>query len=196
MELVHTDPTREIQHLERLLKELNLREERMLRIFSAGKMTIEQWENVWKELQEKRRVHRHQINLMQQHRESVIANLDDALSILQQLSRLYGTLSSDRQRMVLQEIIEKVVVDVNGKILWLELHPPFAYLANKYGEVKKSLAIREIKSAIPIRGGTRYNFCSEYVLEGDPGRTRTYNQLIKSFLLSPATLFRLKSLIS
>lgn len=183
VELVHADPGREIQHLERLLEELDRKEERMLRVFSAGKITMEQWENVWNELQEQRRVHRHQINLMEQHRESVIANLDDALSILQQLSRLYGTLLPDRQRMVLQEIIEKVVVDVNGKILWLELHPPFAYLANKYGEVKKRLAISENKSAIPIRGGTKCNFCSEQVLEVDPGRTRTYNQRIKSPML-------------
>ena len=129
------------------------------------------------------RVHRYQINLMEQHRESVIANLDDALTILQRLSSLYGTLAPDRQQMVLQEIIEKVVVDVNGNILWLELHPPFAYLANKYGEVKKRLAISENKSAIPTRGGTKHNFCSEQVLEVDPGRTRTYNQRIKSPML-------------
>lgn len=170
-DLIYADPSRAIRRFERLLKALDHKEERMLRLYSAGKMTMARWEKVWNEFQEQRRAHQHEINKLEQDRATIVANLDDALAILQRLATLYGKLAPDRQRMILQEIIAKVVVNVNGKILWLELHPPFAYLADKYGEVKKRLGISENKRAIPIRGGTPYILCSEYVLEGSPNET-------------------------
>jgi len=62
------------------------------------------------------------------------------LQIFFQLPQLYGRLSLDEQQSLLSLLIEKVIVDTAGMILKLELHPPFAYLANQVDALKKRLS--------------------------------------------------------
>lgn len=87
------------------------------------------------------------------------------MQIFFQLSQLYGRLSLDEQQSLLSLLVEKVIVDTTGMILRLELHPPFAYLANKYDALKKRLSnLSENATHTYIEvGGVSEEQCSEYI---------------------------------
>ena len=168
------NPSEEIAYLKRLLLEQDQKEKRLLVLYSDGMVSPEQWKQVWEDLQERRRVYQQRILLLESHRSTVVDNLEDALHLLRHLSSLYAKLSLDKQQLLLNQIIQKVVVDVKGTVLWLELHPPFAYLAQTYGAVKKTLEVEQDHSPISIRSGLESDeICSRYVLKGQLTSTRT-----------------------
>ena len=76
-------------------------------------------------------------------------------------------------------MIERVIVNPEGMIIRLELQPPFSYLHRLKERVQTS-------NGGAVRGKTKTSTmagqCSDYVLLGEHGRIRTYNQLIKSQL--------------
>jgi hypothetical protein len=142
------------------------------------------WDGLWSDWQERRTAIRQKIALLGQTKEIVIANLDDALQIFTQLSQLYGKLSSDEQQALLSLLVEKVIVDSTGMILRLELHPPSAYLANKYDALKKRLSNLS-KNATHDVGGVSEEQCSEYIRVSWETWTRTKNDgtRIRSFAI-------------
>ena len=56
-----------------------------------------------------------------------INNLDVALRIIARVCLLYNSLERSDQKELLRLMVEKVVVDAEGKVR-LELYAPFAYL--------------------------------------------------------------------
>lgn len=103
------------------------------------------------------------IALLEADGDTTISGLDDALHILHKLGGLYGKLTPDEQRSILVQLVEKVTVDLEGRVLYLDLHPPFGYIAERYDEAKKRLANRKTKSVTPLWRDARGQVCSEPV---------------------------------
>lgn len=177
--LGHLRPS-EREELKTALKAVDEEESRAARLFAAGKITERVWDNLWVEWQDRRRTLQTSLEALKRKREYHIANLDAALTIISKVGILYSRLERSDQKDLLRYMIERVVVNPEGMIIRLELLPPFSYLRHVTQRVQKSggRAVEGKQNANPMVGT-----CSDYVLSGDPGRTRTYNQTIKSRLL-------------
>jgi DNA invertase Pin-like site-specific DNA recombinase len=174
--LGHLRPS-ERDELQASLRAVDEEEARMARLFAAGKITERVWDNLWAEWQDRRRTLQINLEALQKKREYHIANLDAALTIIAKVGILYSKLERSDQKDLLRQMIERVVVNPEGMIVRLELLPPFSYLRHVTERVQKSSGgAVEGKQNASAKAGT----CSDYVQSGDSGRTRTYNQLIKS----------------
>lgn len=166
--------------IERSLKQIDEEEARVLRLYAANMVTEENWRNLWAEWQDKRNRLRASLELLDQKCESYIDDLDQALTIIAKLGILYETLSRSDQKELLRNVVERVVVNVEGEIERVDLLPPFAYLR----EVCEKVSGGEGTSENPARieTGDIAATCSSKVLECDPGRTRTYDTELKRLL--------------
>src|SRR5690606_24748285 len=85
---------------------------------------------------------------------------------------LYNSLERSDQKELLRLMVEKVVVDIEGKVR-LELRPPFAYLHEISEQVWHQGEIGQDKtkaSKVSPAGE-----CSDWILDCGQYRTRTYN---------------------
>lgn len=73
--------------------------------------------------------------MLDQKCETYINDLDDALTLIAKLGVLYGKLSRSDQKELLRNVVERVVVNPEGKIARVDLLPPFAYLQDVSGKV-------------------------------------------------------------
>ncbi|MDQ7033692.1 MAG: hypothetical protein Q9P01_02315 [Anaerolineae bacterium] len=160
-------PPDELQRLQRQLEKIKQEETRSLRLYAVGKVSEDVWAEMWNEWQGRSSAIHQQIALLEQTKDVMISNLDEALQIFAQLSQLYATLSPDEQQLMLSLLIEKVIVDSRGTILRVQLHPPFAYLTSKYDVLKKRLTSKLNQSATHNVGGASEENCSEYIQLGE-----------------------------
>jgi DNA invertase Pin-like site-specific DNA recombinase len=121
--------------IERALKQINEEEARVLRLYASGLVTEENWKNLWAEWQDKRQRLQANLDLLDQKCETYINDLDDALTLIAKLGVLYGKLSRSDQKELLRNVVERVVVNPEGKIARVDLLPPFAYLQDVSGKV-------------------------------------------------------------
>ncbi len=178
--LGHLRPS-EREALESALKAVDEEEARTARLFATGKITEQVWDNLWAEWQDRRRTLQSNLESLQQKHIFHIANLDAALTIIEKVGILYGNLERSDQKELLRQMVERVIVDPEGRLIRLKLKSPFSYLHRVSEQVehqKNEEAVTGNEKASPKAGQ-----CSDYVLLGDPGRTRTYNQRIKSPML-------------
>ena len=114
--------------IEAALKATDAEEARAVRLFASGKITDAIWDSLWAEWQDRRRTLRHSLESAARQTEHHIAHLDDALHIISKIGVLFRKLDASSQKELLREIVERVVVDPSGKVLRVELLPPFSYL--------------------------------------------------------------------
>ena len=153
----------ERQRLHAKLKAIDEEEARALRLYAAGKITEHIWNNLWTEWQDRRRKLTMTLEGLQAKQEIHMGNLDAALAIIAKVGMLYNTLERSDQKDLLREMVERVVVNLDGKIIRLELQPPFAYL-------------REVTQRVTGDGGKTKTSpeagqCSNKLLSGDSGGT-------------------------
>src|SRR5690606_20298383 len=103
-------------------------EARVLRLYASGMVTEENWRDLWAEWQDKRQRLRGGLALLDQHCETYISDLDEALNIIAKLGILYETLPHPDQKELLRNVVERVVLNPEGKIIRVDWLPPFAYL--------------------------------------------------------------------
>lgn len=155
----------ERQQLQLALKEVNEEEQRMARLFASGKITDETWDRLWTEWQDRRRVLRMNLDGLAQKQEVHIDNLDTALKIIANVGNLYNKLTRSDQKEILRQMVERVVINPEGK-LRLELRAPFTYLQEIIhqvnGDISRMAKSGETKTSEgePITGQ-----CSDYVQE-------------------------------
>ncbi len=113
--------------LEAALKSIDDEEARTARLFALGKITEAIWDKLWAEWEDRRRTLRSNIESIDFQQDYHINNLDVALRIIARVGLLYNSLERSDQKELLRLMVEKVVVDAEGKVR-LELRAPFAYL--------------------------------------------------------------------
>ena len=157
--------------IERALKQINEEEARILRLYVSGIVTEENWKNLWAEWQDKRQRLQANLDLLDQKCETYINDLDDALTLIAKLGVLYGKLSRSDQKELLRNVVERVVVNPEGKIARVDLLPPFAYLQDISGKISGGEGASEPlnEKDDPVVA------CSRQVLDCGRYKTRTYN---------------------
>jgi hypothetical protein len=118
--------------------------------------------------------HSHLVDVLEasdQQTEYHIAHLDDALHIIAKIGVLFRRLDASSQKDLLREIVERVVVDPCGKVIRVELLPPFSYLHQLSDRVGggegSSNGSRKTKTSISAGS------CSTKLSLGGPEETRT-----------------------
>ena len=164
-------------NLERKLKEIDDEEARALRLYTTGKISEKIWDNMWVEWQNRRRSLRHALDSIETQNQIHIANLDSALTIISNIGILYSKLQRDSQKKLLREMVKRVVVNSDGKILWLELHPPFSYLDELRNKMVGCSKTSEGKTKTSSKTGQ----CSSYFSLGSPYGTRTRVSTLKGW---------------
>lgn len=109
-----------------------------------------------------------------------IANLDAAITVIAKVGVLYGKLERSDQRKLLREMVDRVIVSPEGKILRMELLPPFAYLKEVIDRVREGGGV-EAQTKTSLSAGQ----CSSFPSSGTLGGSRTHNLSLRSALLYP-----------
>ena len=65
-------------------------------------------------------------------RKTYVANLDAALAIIAEIADRYVLHTPERQRDILKQMVSRVVINPEGRIIRIELKPPFNYLDELY----------------------------------------------------------------
>lgn len=124
--------------LKKALKEIDEKEARTLRIYACGKITDAVWNSLWEEWQDQRRNIGNALNMVSQKTDYHIANVDDTLTMIAQIGVLFEIMSLKSQKQLLHEVVEKVVISLEGKIVRLELRPPFGYLDSMLQQIEET----------------------------------------------------------
>ncbi len=125
----------EKEQIQAALKNIDDEEARTVRLLAAGKITEVIWDSLWSEWQDRRRQLRQSLETLDQDRAFHIDNLDAALRIIARIGTLYNGLQQQDQKELLRQMVERVVVNQEGKVR-LELRAPFAYLKDLTDEVR------------------------------------------------------------
>jgi DNA invertase Pin-like site-specific DNA recombinase len=160
----------EAQTLRAALKAIDQEESRALRLFAIGKISEPVWDQLWSDWQQRRHGLTVQLHALQQNQEVYITNLNDALTLIAKIGILYSKLERSHQKDLLRHIVERVVVDPEGRIIRMELLPPFAYLNTLFHQVT---ARNTGNDAGKTKTSQQAGQCSDWLALGDPNGTRT-----------------------
>src|SRR5262249_51743961 len=159
--------------LEKTLKSLDEEELASARLHAKGKMSEEVWDILWKGWQDQRRAIQATLQAIDETCEAHIASLDDALSLIAKAGILFEKLDAKGQRQLLQHMVERVVINPEGRVLRIELRTPFSYLrslASSHDEYPSA-------NTHDARNGSKKPDnanCSILISFGVPGENRTH----------------------
>jgi hypothetical protein len=175
-QLVGTLKPDERQQVEAALRAVDEEEARTARLFAAGKITEAIWDGLWREWQDRRQRLRDNLEVLERQSEYHIDNLDAALHIISRIGVLYQQLDRKSQKKLLREMIERIVVDVEGTIIRIDLLPPFAYLHDLSCRTQAAAEseANQTKTS-PVMAGS----CSTLLPLGVPGGIRTHGLLFR-----------------
>jgi hypothetical protein len=111
---------------------------------------------------------------------SQVNDLDAALHILSQIADLFPNRTPQQQRAILLQMVERVVINGEGRILRLELKPPFSYLTTL--ATGGSNNAREKTRRTKTSGKAD---CSLHITALTPDRNRTCDPPLRRRLLYP-----------
>ncbi len=117
------------------LKAIDDEEARAVRLLAAGKITDTVWNGLWNEWQDRRTRLHVTLESLDRDRAFHIDNLDAALQMITKIGTLYNGLQLQDQKELLRQMVERVVVNHEGKVR-LELRAPFAYLKDLTDEAR------------------------------------------------------------
>jgi DNA invertase Pin-like site-specific DNA recombinase len=149
---------KEIQALEQALERVKERELNLWRAFTEHGMRAETFKKLACEYQDEQDRITFALNAIQQENRETIANLDAALAIIAQIGERYGRQEAARQRDILRQVVDRVVIDLRGQVLRLELKSPFVYLhqlaGGDSGKQVKSKSSRKAGKQTSSHNGT------------------------------------------
>ena len=117
-----------ISETNRQLSQLKDEEARLGRLYITGKMGEDTYNQLRAEWQEKLR--RLELSLVELERDASLHldDLDAALALMAKMSDLYPRLQEKQCSTLLQILVKRIIVAVNGEIIDYELNSPFVYL--------------------------------------------------------------------
>ncbi len=114
--------------LQKTLKDLAEEELRCARQHAKRQLSDETWALLWKEWQDQRAAIKSTLEAMDRNCETHIATLDEALSLIGKAGILFDRLPLQGQQDLLRHMVKRVVINLEGQILRMELRTPFSYL--------------------------------------------------------------------
>ena len=94
-------------------------------------ITQDLYEQLWLEFKDQRDQVLASLDALEREEGLQLQNLDQALTLIAQIGVLYKRLDKFQQRALLKHLIKRVVINTEGLIVRMDLHPPFAYLIAK-----------------------------------------------------------------
>lgn len=170
---------RESKHLQQTLKRLDEKEVNMWRAFTEHGMRPEVYEKLAREYREERERLEQGLVLQQQASHEVIEDLEAALQVISTLADIYPLHPADRQRAILKQLVNRIVISTTGQMIRIELKAPFEYLHQLNRAAQQSSGRQ--RSGNMKR--TSQKTGSFQLTSGDPGKIRTYDQVLKRHLL-------------
>jgi DNA invertase Pin-like site-specific DNA recombinase len=123
-----THHDRESENLTAALKRLEDKEVNLWRAFTEHGMRPQVYEKLAREYDDERRRIENTIQAIQLDKKDYVANLDAALAIIAEIADRYVLHTPERQRDILKQMVSRVVINPEGRIIRIELLPPFNYL--------------------------------------------------------------------
>ncbi|MFW5709826.1 MAG: hypothetical protein ACOCX5_06375, partial [Chloroflexota bacterium] len=120
--------SREIEELQRAIKKLEEKELNLWRGFTEHGMRPQVFEKLSREYEDERQRITAAIDLIQQEQGDVVDNLDAALTVISEIADRYAEHTPARQRDILKQMVKRVVINPEDRIIRMELKPPFNYL--------------------------------------------------------------------
>ena len=177
---------REQETLKKTLERIQKKETNLWRAFTEHGMRALIYEKLAREYEDERSRVEFALKAIQQENRECIANLDAALAVISTIDERFAHQLPQRQREILLHMVERVIIDLGGKILRLELKPPFKYLQSLANGGQSNLAeggeIPRKKSASKAKRTGNLPAGSLSLTFGDPGRIRTCDQVLKRHL--------------
>ena len=127
-------------HAEKLEQELaSVKQQRKIayREYVQGVVIQEEWRAMAANLQYRRQILENELSNMDREQSVILHDLDTALEILHRISELYARLEVKQQRELLRLVVNQFIVDEQGIITEVVLHPPFLYVMDVQESVKK-----------------------------------------------------------
>ncbi|MDX1995669.1 MAG: hypothetical protein SF029_25020 [bacterium] len=125
---------REQKGLKQALVRAKAKELNLWRAFTKHGMQGEMYEKLAREYREEQTRITCALKASQQENRAHIANLDAALSIIAEIGERYGQQEPLLQREILRQVVSKLVVDMQERVVRLQLRTPFTYLQKLSGE--------------------------------------------------------------
>jgi len=118
-----------IEKLKRKLVALKKEEARLGRLFMAGKINDDTYDQLRSEWHEKTLSLQVKIEEIEFDASQYLDDLEVALVLMEYLSSLYVRLDEKQKTNLLQIITKKIIIDCEGEIISHELNSPFEYLS-------------------------------------------------------------------
>jgi len=123
------DKTELLEQLKRKQTALKEEEARLGRLVISGKITEETYDQLRSEWQEKMLNLHLKIEEMEVDVSQYLDDLEMALALMVNVSDLFNRLEDRQKTSMLQIIINRLVINHEGNIIFLKLHSPFTYLS-------------------------------------------------------------------
>ncbi len=112
------------------IERLHTEEAALARLYAQGKLSDSNYDILHAEWQSKVFETHREITQMESGVEEVIDDLDQALCLLACVPQLFARMERRQQARLLQILVKRIIIDTQGKIVDVELNPPFAYLTS------------------------------------------------------------------
>ncbi len=117
------------------LDEIRQEEANAARLQAKGKISDEVYEELWREWQDRRtKIMTAMSTLHAQDPKAHVETLDAALNLIAKAGILFDKLERQRKRDLLRYMVERFIINSQGKIVRAELRAPFSYLCELIAE--------------------------------------------------------------
>lgn len=179
---------RESQALQTAIKKLEEKELNLWRAFTEHGMRPQIFEQLSREYEDERQRIAAAVELIHQEQGDVVDDLDAALTVISEIADRYQEHTAQRQRDILKQMVKRIVINPEGRIIRMELKPPFNYLdalvqGGQDGGRGEGLSAGTKRTGIIDTG-------SLHLSQSDPSRTRTSirSSIKKRFKLIPGRI--------
>ena len=123
-----SDRSREIKSLQQAMKKIEEKELNLWRAFTEHGMRPQIYETLSHEYEDERQRIEQALVLITKDHGQVVDNLDAALMVISQIADRYPKNTKYQQRDILKQMVNRIVINPEGRIIRIELKPPFNYL--------------------------------------------------------------------
>jgi hypothetical protein len=122
------DDQRERKILEGRQRKLEEKELNLWRAFTGHGMRPQIYEKLTRECQDERKKLEMLVRSLKEERSNQLASLDAALAVITGIGERFDKCTPEQQRAILLQMVERVVINPEGKLVRVDWKAPFSYL--------------------------------------------------------------------
>jgi hypothetical protein len=118
----------QLEELHQRKKRVEEEEAALARLYARKQLTDGAYACLYREWQDKVAIIAQEIASLEHGTDDIVDDLDLALVLLTCLPRLYHRLDTGDRRRLLHILFKRIIIDTQGQLVEVQLHPPFTYL--------------------------------------------------------------------